>query len=86
MSSVPNVRVVLYSDTVHVLHSPDFLLLVYKAMKGLLPKYLSNLLLPYEPSRLPQVFWDGSPSFSRVKTKHGEANQQNTVPTRFHYV
>ncbi|XP_068573506.1 uncharacterized protein, partial [Cebidichthys violaceus] len=49
------------------------LLLVYKALNGLGPKYISNLLLPYEPSRPLRSSGTGLLSVPRVRTKHGEA-------------
>ncbi len=49
------------------------LLLVYKALNGLGPKYISDLLLRYEPSRPLRSSGAGLLSVPRVKTKQGEA-------------
>ena len=49
------------------------LLDVYKALNGLGPKYISDLLLHYEPSKLLRLSGTGLLSVPRVKTKHGEA-------------
>ena len=48
-------------------------LLVYKALNGWGPKYISDLLLPYEPSRPLRPSGTRSAFYPRVKTKHGEA-------------
>ena len=47
------------------------LLLVYKALNGLDPKYISDLLLNYEPSR--SLRSSGQLSVPRVRTKHSKA-------------
>ncbi len=49
------------------------LLLVYKELNGLGPKYISDLLLRYEPSRPLRSSGAGLLSVPRVKTKQGEA-------------
>ena len=49
------------------------LLLVFKALNGLGPKYISDLLIRYEPSRPLRSSGTGLLSVPRVKTKHGEA-------------
>ncbi|XP_037631145.1 uncharacterized protein LOC119491325, partial [Sebastes umbrosus] len=48
------------------------LLLVYKALNGLGPKYISDLLLCYEPSRPLRSSGSGLLSVPRVRTKHAE--------------
>lgn len=49
------------------------LLLVYKALNGLGPKYISDLLIFYEPSRSLRSSGAGLLTVPRVRTKHGEA-------------
>ena len=49
------------------------LLLVYKALNGLGPKYISDLLIPYEPSRPLRSSGTGLLSVPGVRTKRGEA-------------
>ncbi|KAF7648040.1 hypothetical protein LDENG_00162940, partial [Lucifuga dentata] len=49
------------------------LLLVYKAINGLGPKYISNLLLCYELSRHLRSSGSGLLTVPRDRTKHGEA-------------
>ncbi len=50
------------------------LLLVFKCLNGLGPSYLSDLLLPYQPSRTLRSSGTGLLTIPRVKTKtHGEA-------------
>ncbi|XP_032872790.1 uncharacterized protein LOC116970201, partial [Amblyraja radiata] len=49
------------------------LLLVYKALNGLGPKYISDLLLSYEPPRPLRSSGTGLLCVPRVRTKHGEA-------------
>ena len=49
------------------------LLLVYKALNGLGPKYISDLLVRYEASRPLRSSGTGLLSVPRIKTKHGEA-------------
>ncbi|KAK9522346.1 hypothetical protein VZT92_018819 [Zoarces viviparus] len=56
------------------------LLLVYKALNGLGPKYISDLLLPYEPSRPLRSSGTGLLSVPRVRTKHGEAAFSFSAP------
>uniref|UniRef100_A0A669DF59 Reverse transcriptase domain-containing protein n=1 Tax=Oreochromis niloticus TaxID=8128 RepID=A0A669DF59_ORENI len=49
------------------------LMLVYKALNGLGPKYISDLLTQYEPSRSLRSSGSGLLSVPRVRTRHGEA-------------
>ncbi|XP_068571421.1 uncharacterized protein [Cebidichthys violaceus] len=56
------------------------LLLVYKALNGLGPKYISDLLLPYVPSRPLRSSGTGLLSVPRVRTKHGEAAFSFSAP------
>ena len=49
------------------------LLLVYKALNGLGPKYISDLLIRYEPSRPLRSSGTGLLFVPRVKTKHGQS-------------
>ncbi len=49
------------------------LLLVYKALNGLGPKNISDLLPRYEPPRPLRSSGTGLLTDPRVKTKHGEA-------------
>ena len=49
------------------------LLLVYKALNGLGPKYITDLLTNYEPSRPLRSSGTGLLTVPRVRTKHGEA-------------
>ena len=49
------------------------LMLVYKALNGLGPKYISDLLTQYEPSRPLRSSGSGFLSVPRVRTRHGEA-------------
>lgn len=49
------------------------LLFVYKALNALGPKYFPELLLHYEPSRLPRSSGAGLLSVPRAKTRCGEA-------------
>ena len=48
-------------------------LLVYKSLHGLAPKYISDMLVPYEPSRTLRTSGTGLLQVPRVRTKHGEA-------------
>ena len=58
-----------------VSHRIDFkiLLLVFKSLNGLGPKYISDLLPYYESSRSLRSSGTGLLTVPRVKTKHGEA-------------
>ena len=58
-----------------VCHRIDFkiLLLVYKSLNGLGPKYISELLPRYEPSRPLRSSGSGLLIVPRIKTKHGKA-------------
>ena len=56
------------------------LLLVYKALNGLGPKYISDLLLHYEPSRPLRSSGSGLLSVPRVRTKHGESASSFYAP------
>ena len=49
------------------------LLLVYKALTGFGPKYISDLLPHYEPSKPQRLSGSVMLSVPRVRTKHGEA-------------
>ena len=49
------------------------LLLVYKALNGLGPKYISDLLVRYEAPRPLRSSGTGLLSVPRIKTKQGEA-------------
>uniref|UniRef100_A0A3B3DKG4 Reverse transcriptase domain-containing protein n=1 Tax=Oryzias melastigma TaxID=30732 RepID=A0A3B3DKG4_ORYME len=49
------------------------LLLVYKALNGLAPKYMTDLLTQYVPARPLRSSGSGLLSVPRVRTKHGEA-------------
>ena len=49
------------------------LLLVYKALNGLGPKYIQDLLVRYEPTRSLRSSGSSLLSVPRVRTKHGEA-------------
>uniref|UniRef100_A0A3B4FPC0 Reverse transcriptase domain-containing protein n=1 Tax=Pundamilia nyererei TaxID=303518 RepID=A0A3B4FPC0_9CICH len=49
------------------------LMLAYKALNGLGPKYISDLLTQYEPSRSLRSSGSGLLSVPRVRTRHGEA-------------
>ena len=49
------------------------LLLVYKALKGLGPKYMLDLLVPYEASRPLRSSRTGLLCVPRTRTKQGEA-------------
>ena len=49
------------------------LLLVYKSLNGLGPKYIRDLLLPYQPSRPLRSSGSGLLCVPRIRTKHGEA-------------
>jgi len=48
-------------------------LLVYKSLHGLAPKYISDMLVPYEPARTLRSTGTGLMLVPRVRTKHGEA-------------
>ena len=48
-------------------------LLVYKSFHGLAPKYISDMLEPYEPSRALRTSGRGLLVVPRVNNKHGEA-------------
>ena len=56
------------------------LLLVYKALNGLGPKYISDLLPRYEPPRPLRSSGTGLLSVPRVKTKYGEAAFSHYAP------
>ena len=58
-----------------VCHRIDFkiLLIVYKSLNGLGPRYISDLLLHYEPSRPLRSSGTGLLIVPRTNTKHGEA-------------
>lgn len=58
-----------------VCHRIDFkiLLIVYKSLSGSGPKYISDLLLHYEPSRALRSSGTGLLIVLRTNTKHGEA-------------
>ncbi|RJG15175.1 hypothetical protein D4A39_16695, partial [Alcanivorax profundi] len=47
-------------------------LLVFKALHGSAPKYISDMLVPYEPSRTLRTSGTGLLLVPRVRTKHGE--------------
>uniref|UniRef100_A0A3P9BKS9 Reverse transcriptase domain-containing protein n=3 Tax=Maylandia zebra TaxID=106582 RepID=A0A3P9BKS9_9CICH len=49
------------------------LMLAYKALNGLGPKYINDLLTQYEPSRSLRSSGSGLLSVPRVRTRHGEA-------------
>ena len=49
------------------------LMLVYKALNGLGPKYIIDLLTHYEPSRPLRSSGSGFLSVPRVRTRHGES-------------
>ena len=49
-------------------------LLVYKSLNGLGPKYLLNLLTPYQPSRTLRSSGKGLLTVYNSKTKHGKAS------------
>ena len=49
------------------------LLIVYKSLNGLGPKYISDLLLPYIPARPLRSAGTSLLNTPRVKTKHGES-------------
>ena len=51
-------------------------LLVYKSLHGRAPKYISDMLDPYEPSRSLRTSGRGLLQGPRVRTKHGEATFQ----------
>lgn len=51
-------------------------LLVYKSLHGLAPKYISDMLVPYEPSRTLRTSGTGLLLVPRVRTKHGESGFQ----------
>ena len=57
------------------------LLLVFKSLNGLGPKYINNLLHNYEPSRSLRSSGTGLLSVPRVRTKHGEAAFSYYAPT-----
>lgn len=57
------------------------LLLVYKALNGLGPKYICDLLINYEPSRPLRSSGTGLLTVPRVRTKHGEAAFSFYAPT-----
>ncbi|KAJ0016364.1 hypothetical protein NQD34_014654 [Periophthalmus magnuspinnatus] len=48
-------------------------LLVYKSLHGLGPKYISDMLVPYEPSRNLRTSGTGLLLVPRVRIKHGES-------------
>ena len=48
-------------------------LLVYKSLHGLAPKYITDMLVPYEPARALRSTGTGLLLVLRVRTKHGEA-------------
>ena len=50
------------------------ILLVYKTLNGLGPKYLLDLLTPYQPSRTLRSSGKGLLTVYRPKTKHGKAS------------
>ncbi|XP_068997425.1 uncharacterized protein [Embiotoca jacksoni] len=56
------------------------LLLVYEALNGLGPKYICDLLQPYEPSRPLRSSGTGLLSVTRVRTKHEEAAFSFSAP------
>ncbi|KAK7877377.1 hypothetical protein WMY93_031914 [Mugilogobius chulae] len=48
-------------------------LLVFKSLHGLAPKYISDMLVPYEPSRTLRTLGIGLLLVPRVRTKRGES-------------
>ena len=48
-------------------------LLVYKSLHGLAPKYICDMLVPYEPPRTLRTSGTGLLLVPRVRTKHGES-------------
>ena len=57
------------------------LLMVFKCLRGLGPSYLSELLLPYEPSRSLRSSGTGPLIIPKVKTRtYGEASFQHYGP------
>uniref|UniRef100_A0A7N8X145 Reverse transcriptase domain-containing protein n=1 Tax=Mastacembelus armatus TaxID=205130 RepID=A0A7N8X145_9TELE len=48
-------------------------LLVYKSLHGSAPRYISDMLMPYEPSRTLRTSGTGLLLVPRVRTKQGEA-------------
>uniref|UniRef100_A0A8C7Z8E6 Reverse transcriptase domain-containing protein n=1 Tax=Oryzias sinensis TaxID=183150 RepID=A0A8C7Z8E6_9TELE len=58
-------------------------LLVYKSLHGRAPKYISDMLVPYEPSRTLRTSGTGLLLIRRVRTKQGESAFQppwNSLP------
>jgi len=55
-------------------------LLVYKSLHGLAPKYISDMLEPYEPTRTLRTSGMGLLLVPRVRTKQGEAAFQVYAP------
>ncbi len=64
---------VLKSHWLSVIQRIDLkiLLLVYKSLCSSGPKYVSDMLVPYKPSRTLRTF--GAGLLAGVRTKHGEA-------------
>ena len=55
-------------------------LFVYKSLNGLAPKYISDMLEPYEPTRTLRTSGRGLLLVPRVRTKQGEAAFQVYAP------
>ena len=53
---------------------------MYKSLQGLAPKYISDLLEPYEPTGTLRTSGRGLLLVSRVRTKQGEAAFQVYAP------
>ncbi len=74
LSSVPN-KLHLYTSPNFIRTSSDFkvLLLVYKSLNGLGPKYMSDMLTEYKPNRPLRSLGSSQLEIPRVHTKQGES-------------
>ena len=59
------------------------LLLVFKSLNGLGPRYINDLLHNYEPSRSLRSSGSGLLSVPRIRTKHGKAAFSYYAPTNW---
>ncbi len=74
LSSVPN-KLHLYTSPNFIRTSSDFkvLLLVYKSLNGLGPKYMADMLTEYKPNRPLRSLGSSQLEIPRVHTKQGES-------------
>lgn len=78
-----HIKPVLRSHWLPVAQRIDFktTLLVYKSLNGLAPEYISDVLVPNEPSETLRTSGIGLLLVPRVRTKHGETDEIKQAST-----